>query len=164
LAGLLEKMKPPFQYSEHFETDGDGLFKQACKVGLEGIIAKARNGAYRSGRMESWLKIKCIMRGTYTVVGFRPHPGAVGALYLARKDGKNLIYVGKAGTGFTRKVAADLRRLLDPLVVPKAQLSKPLRKKEAVWVKPSVKAEIEYRDLTNDGHLRHASFKKIVGR
>jgi hypothetical protein len=26
-----------------------------------------------------------------------------------------------------------------------------------------VKAEIEYRDITNDGHLRHASFRKIVG-
>ena len=53
---------------------------------------------------------KVRMRATYTVVGFLPHPGAVGALYLARKEGKNLIYVGKAGTGFTRKVAADIRR------------------------------------------------------
>jgi bifunctional non-homologous end joining protein LigD len=164
LAGLLDGIWPPLQYSEHFETDGKGLFKQACDLGLEGIIAKAKSASYRSGRMESWLKIKCIMRATYTVVGFLPHPGAVGALYLAREEGKDLVYVGKAGTGFTRKVAADLRRLLDPLVVPKAQLSKPLRKKDAVWVKPSVKAEIEYRDITNDGHLRHASFKKIVGR
>jgi bifunctional non-homologous end joining protein LigD len=163
LAVLLEKIKPPLQYSEHFETDGQSLFNQACKLGLEGIIAKSKSARYRSGRMESWLKIKCTMRATYTVVGFLPHPGAVGALHLARKEGKNLIYVGKVGTGFSRKVAADLRRLLDPLVVPKAQLSKPLRKKDALWVRPSVKAEIEYRDITNDGHLRHASFRKIVG-
>ena len=52
LAGLLEKMKPPIQYS-HFDADGDSLFKQACKAGLEGIIAKARGATYRSGRMES---------------------------------------------------------------------------------------------------------------
>ena len=162
LAGLLENVKGPLQYSEHFETDGNALFKQACKIGLEGIIAKVKNAAYRSGRMESWLKIKCIMCGTYTVVGFLPHPGAVGALYLARKEGKDLVYVGKAGTGFTRQVAADLRRLLDPLVVPKPQLSKPMRKKDAVWVKPSVKAEIEYRDITNDGYLRHVSYKKLI--
>ena len=31
---------------------------------------KVKNATYRSGRMESWLKIKCIMRGTYTVVGW----------------------------------------------------------------------------------------------
>ena len=101
------------------------------------------------------------MRDTFHVVGFLPHRGAAGALHLARKQANKLIYVGKAGTGFTNKVAAELRRLLNPLVVPKAMLSKPLKAKDAVWVKPTVKVEIEYRDVTNDGHLRHASFKKL---
>jgi bifunctional non-homologous end joining protein LigD len=164
LAGLLDTAGRPLFYSEHFETDGVGLFKQACGLGLEGIISKSKSAPYRSGRMGTWLKIKCIMRDTFTVVGFLAHPGAVGALYLARKEGKDLIYVGKAGTGFTHKVAAELRRLLNPLVVPKAMLSKPIRKKDATWVKPTTKVEIEYRDITNDGHLRHASFKKVVTR
>ena len=162
LAALLDGVKPPLQYSEHFETDGKGLFKQACDLGLEGLIAKAKNATYRSGRVESWLKIKCTMHDMFTVVGFLPHPGAVGALHLARKVGKELIYVGKVGTGFSHKVAAELRRLLDPLVVPKAPLAKPLRQKDAVWVAPLVQAEIEYRDITNDGHLRHASFQRLA--
>jgi bifunctional non-homologous end joining protein LigD len=125
-------------------------------------ISKSKSAPYRSGRVESWFKIKCVMRDKFLVVGFLPHPGAVGALHLARKQGKELVYVGKAGTGFTHKVAAELRRLLNPLVVPKAMLSKPLRKKDAVWVRPTVMIEIEYRDVTNDGHLRHASYKKLV--
>jgi hypothetical protein len=42
-------------------------------------------------------------------------------------------------------------------VVPKAMLSKPLKKKDATWVKPTVKVEVEHRDITNAGPLRHAS-------
>lgn len=162
LAGVIEKAGRPIFYSEHFETDGANLFAQACKLGLEGIISKSKGAPYRSGRMKNWLKIKCLMRDTFHIVGFLPHPGAVGALHLARKNGTALVYVGKAGTGFTHKVASELRRLLNPLVVPKAMLSRPLKAKDAVWVKPTVKVEIECRDVINDGHLRHASFKKLV--
>ena len=162
LAGVIEKAGRPIFYSEHFETDGANLFAQACKLGLEGIISKNKGAPYRSGRVESWLKIKCLMRDTFHVVGFLPHPGAVGALHLARKQGKEFVYVGKVGTGFTHKVASELRRLLNPLGVPKAMLSRPLKAKDAIWVKPTVKVEIEYRDVTNDGHLRHASYKKLV--
>ena len=162
LAGVLDGVNSPLQYSEHFDTDGKGLFKQACDLGLEGLIAKSKGATYRSGRVENWLKLKCIMRDAFTVIGFLPHPGAVGALHLARREGKELVYVGKVGTGFTRKVAAELRKLLDPLVIPKAPLAKPLRQKDAVWVSPDVQAEIEYRDITNDGHLRHASFKQVL--
>jgi bifunctional non-homologous end joining protein LigD len=160
LAGLLDGVKPPIQYSEHFETDGASLFKQACELGLEGLIAKVKGASYRSGRMESWLKVKCITKGSYHVVGFLPHPGAVGALYLAKKEGKAFRYVGKAGTGFTRKVAAELRQKLNPFVIPKPVVK--LKRKDAVWVEPKFKAEVEYRDITNDGHLRHTTFKRLI--
>jgi bifunctional non-homologous end joining protein LigD len=160
LAGILQDVKPPIQYSEHFETDGKGLFQQACELGLEGLIAKAKGAPYRSGRMESWLKVKCIIKGTYHVVGFLPHPGAVGALYLAKKEGREFRYVGKAGTGFTRKVAAELRQTLNPFVIAKSPVK--LKRKDAVWVEPKFKAEVEYRDITNDGHLRHTTFKRLM--
>jgi bifunctional non-homologous end joining protein LigD len=34
------------------------MFKHACKLGLEGIVAKRRNRPYRSGRSPDWVKIK----------------------------------------------------------------------------------------------------------
>jgi hypothetical protein len=38
--------------------DGEIIFKQACKLGLEGIVSKRRDYPYRSGRTKSWIKIQ----------------------------------------------------------------------------------------------------------
>jgi bifunctional non-homologous end joining protein LigD len=34
------------------------MFRHACKLGLEGIVCKRRDAAYRSGRSKTWLKVK----------------------------------------------------------------------------------------------------------
>ena len=34
------------------------MFEHACKMGLEGIVSKRRNSAYRSGRSSDWIKSK----------------------------------------------------------------------------------------------------------
>jgi putative ABC transport system substrate-binding protein len=44
--------------NEHVEADGPTVFGQACKMGLEGIVSKRKNSAYRSGRSPDWLKSK----------------------------------------------------------------------------------------------------------
>lgn len=41
----------------------------------------------------------------FVVIGFDLEPGSVSALRLARKIDGKLVYVGKVGTGFTRKAA-----------------------------------------------------------
>ena len=38
------------QFSESFEIDGREMFAHACKLGLEGVISKVRDGAYPTGR------------------------------------------------------------------------------------------------------------------
>jgi bifunctional non-homologous end joining protein LigD len=44
---------------EHIEdTDGAVVFRAACNMGLEGIVAKRRDSRYRSGRCRDWVKIK----------------------------------------------------------------------------------------------------------
>jgi bifunctional non-homologous end joining protein LigD len=40
------------------EGDGPTVFAHACKMGLEGIVSKRRESAYRSGRSPDWLKMK----------------------------------------------------------------------------------------------------------
>jgi bifunctional non-homologous end joining protein LigD len=58
LAGLLRKASTGIRLSEHLDgTDGAKVFQHACRMGLEGIVAK-RNRPYRSGRCPDWLKIK----------------------------------------------------------------------------------------------------------
>jgi ATP-dependent DNA ligase len=40
------------------EGDGETVFRHACKLGLEGIVSKRKDSAYRSGRSPDWLKMK----------------------------------------------------------------------------------------------------------
>ena len=50
---LLAKAPAGIQYNEHVEGDGATVFAHACKLGLEGIVSKHREHAYRSGRSKS---------------------------------------------------------------------------------------------------------------
>jgi bifunctional non-homologous end joining protein LigD len=38
------------RFNEHLEGDGPTVFAHACKLGLEGIVPKRKDSAYRSGR------------------------------------------------------------------------------------------------------------------
>jgi bifunctional non-homologous end joining protein LigD len=59
LASLLRKPADGIRLCEHIEdADGDLVFRHACKLGLEGIVAKRRDKPYRSGRSVDWIKIK----------------------------------------------------------------------------------------------------------
>jgi bifunctional non-homologous end joining protein LigD len=59
LAQLLVDAAPGIRLCEHIEdVDGAIVFRQACVMGLEGIVAKRRESRYRSGRCRDWIKIK----------------------------------------------------------------------------------------------------------
>jgi bifunctional non-homologous end joining protein LigD len=78
---------------------------------------------------------------------------------MSVKPLKELVYMGKVGTGWSRTVSSQIRKRLDMVISPKSKLTKPIRKPKAVWVEPKFTAEIEYRDVTSDGLLRQSSFK-----
>jgi bifunctional non-homologous end joining protein LigD len=64
LASLLAKGRakaPRILYSEDFQG-GAALYAQANAMGLEGIVSKRADAPYRSGRGETWLKVKCLKR------------------------------------------------------------------------------------------------------
>ena len=148
--------------SEELDADGAEFLKLACKLGLEGIIAKRRDAPYRSGRGGDWLKIKCIQSETFLILGYEPSApalGGIGRLLLAARKGDGLAYVGSVGTGFTTKTATDLKVRLRELVVDKPAI--PIKAKGTVWVTPGLPAEVAFRGWTNDGNLRHASYKGL---
>jgi len=59
LASLLLNPGTGIRLSEHIDSsDGAAVFAHACKLGLEGIVAKRRDRPYRSGRSPDWIKIK----------------------------------------------------------------------------------------------------------
>jgi bifunctional non-homologous end joining protein LigD len=151
----------PVLFSEHLIGDGQKMFEHAAKLNWEGIISKRADAPYRSERTEAWLKIKTVQREEFPVVGFVKDPTGVAALYLGKREGKELVYLGKVGTGWSRTVSSQNRKQLDTVVSPKSKLTKPIKKPKATWVDPIFTAEVEYRDKTSEGLLRQSSFKRL---
>jgi bifunctional non-homologous end joining protein LigD len=153
--------------SEHIEANGEAMLRNACRLGLEGIIAKRGNRSYRSGRHEEWLKIKCSQRQELVICGFTPSSAlsrAVGSLVLGYYENGRLVHAGRTGTGFTAASARDVWKRLQPLKTkapPFADKLTTLQRRDATWVKPELVADVEFRGWTHDLHVRHAAFKGL---
>jgi bifunctional non-homologous end joining protein LigD len=166
LQKLLRDTTDPIRYAEHFDDDGPRLLEHACELGLEGVISKRRDAPYSSGRTENFVKSKCHDEQEFVVAGFTPSaamPSAIGALTVGYYEDGELHYAGRVGTGYSHATARDLWRRLQklrterpPLVVPKTE-----RRKDVIWVKPQLVAEIEFRGITHDGLLRQAAYKGL---
>jgi bifunctional non-homologous end joining protein LigD len=167
LAALLTGGGGTIRYSDHVSGDGEGFYRQACNFALEGVIAKRADLPYHGGRNKDWLKIKCLKRQEFVVVGFTDPEGSragFGALWLAVNEGGRLVSAGKVGTGFNGKLLVDLRRRLDALAVDKPAFANPPRGAEARrshWVKPELVAEVAFTEWTRDGILRHPTFQGL---
>ena len=166
LEGLLKDAPQELIYVEHLQAeDGQRVFEHACKMGLEGVVAKRRDSVYRSGRTDSWLKLKCKKSDTFPIVAFVEKLGAkprrIASLYVGRREGNRLLYAGKVQTGYTDTMAREVRERLDPFITKTSPLSVSVNKPKATWVEPVVEAEIEYGALTDDGLLRAGVFKGL---
>jgi bifunctional non-homologous end joining protein LigD len=59
LVQLLADAEPGIRLCEHIEdVDGAVVFRAACTMGLEGVVAKRRDSRFRSGRSRDWIKVK----------------------------------------------------------------------------------------------------------
>jgi len=160
----------PVRVSEHFVESGVEVFEHACKLKLEGIIAKKVNSPYRGGRHPDWLKIKCTLRQEFAIVGYRVDDGLhnqIRSLLLGIRDGEVFRYAGKVGTGFSGKQLRELYVLLSPIAVPRAQVMGAPRGAEVRdvrWVEPRFCAEITFTEFTRDGTLRHPVFQGLRSR
>ncbi|MGJ5818841.1 DNA ligase D [Paludibaculum fermentans] len=173
LRNLLRKSKPggALRYSEHLESDGRQVYAKACDLGLEGIISKRVDAPYVAGRQQSWLKVKCTLRQEFIITGYsaaRSGERALGALYLAYKQGSGLRYAGKVGTGFSLASAKELVRRFKPVLTSKPSISKAERDTAAAhefagiqWVRPTFLCEVEFTEWTKDGRIRHPSFQGL---
>lgn len=167
LRTLLAGAPAPLRYSEHFEEDGDVVLRHACRLSLEGIISKLRDAPYRSGRGKDWSKAKCSARQELVVAGFVPSTTsqkAIGSLVLGYFQKGKLIYAGRVGTGYTSAVAAGLFKRLDKMRIPRSPFAARLAPEESrgvQFVRPELVAEVELRNWTADGIVRHASFRGL---
>jgi bifunctional non-homologous end joining protein LigD len=165
LAELLAGTSERILYAEHLEGDGAEIQERACAMGLEGIVSKQQDAPYRSGRVESWIKVKCGKRDAFPIVAFVEKLGAkprrIASFYVGRRAGDRLLYAGKVRGGFTGVEARTLRERLDPFIRTDSPLSEPVKKPKATWVEPVIEAEVAYSTLTENNLLREAVFKGL---
>jgi bifunctional non-homologous end joining protein LigD len=161
--------------SEDFKTSATEFLEAASNMGLEGIIAKKEDSAYRPGeRTRDWLKIKANQRHEVVIGGFTRNEGTKKAfsslLVGVYEDGK-LEYTGKIGTGFNDKQQAEMMHKFKNLIVNICpftnvpDVNKPSRFRPnppnaiVTWLKPELVCEVSYAEMTDDGVMRHPSFE-----
>jgi bifunctional non-homologous end joining protein LigD len=140
---------------------GEALFDAICKEGGEGIISKKASAPYRGTRTRCWLKVKCIQRQEFVIVGWSESDKRRGfrSLLLALRDEGKLTYAGKVGTGFNAKMIEEMMERMKPLALEEAPLEVPRAdRRGAHFIEPKLVAEIAYTEFTSDGILRHPSF------
>jgi bifunctional non-homologous end joining protein LigD len=166
LRGVLPRgRKGLLRYGDHVVGQGAAFFAEACRMGLEGIVSKRADAPYRPGRSRDWLKVKCTREQEFVVGGFTEPEGSragIGALVLGVHEEGALRCVGKVGTGFTDKMARDLRRRLEALEQPGCPFTPtPKGMGRPRWVRPELVAEVDFTEWTPEGRLRHPSFKGL---
>jgi bifunctional non-homologous end joining protein LigD len=166
LAGL-ELGGPAWRVPAHHVGEGRGLLKATEAQGLEGIVAKRLDSRYDPGaRNGCWLKIKHTRRQELVIGGWLPGEGRrldrIGALLMGYYSAGDLRFAGRVGTGFTERTLEDLGRRLAPLRIERSPFTpKPKLPRNAVYVEPTLVAEVEFREWTREGIMRAPSFKGL---
>ncbi len=139
------------------------FFKEAVKLGLEGLIAKDTDGVYEPGkRSYGWIKLKksmskklvdtldVVVMGYYKGSG-RQSSFGIGALLVGViNDNGDIESISKIGTGITDEKWSQILTALDEIAVSKMpNIYKVDRSLEPdVWVQPDIVATVEADEIT----------------
>ncbi len=169
----------PIRYLEHFDRDGLTLMQHATTLGFEGVVGKNADSPYRAGRSAQWIKVRAEQSEEFVVVGFtRPKGsrGGFGALQLGDYVEGELVYAGRAGSGFSEKQLGELREEFEALVRktpacngprfwpsedgPRAKRPIP-GAKDTTWMEPRIVCEVRFKEWTEEGLLRQPVFLRF---
>lgn len=136
--------------SRYIERDGMKFFELAKARGLEGIVAKEKDGKYYIGkRTRKWLKIKVMQEEDLIICGYQTDDsGYPKDIVLGEKDddGK-LIYRGKVFLGVSKEERALLHEYATKCTTaPHFEL-----KGDIVWLEPNLIGTVRYMHVTESG-------------
>jgi bifunctional non-homologous end joining protein LigD len=142
------------------------LLAASEEQGLEGVVLKRFDSPYAPGkRTGDWLKVKNVGRQELAIGGWLPGEGRrenrIGALLVGYYENGELRYGGKVGTGFSDADLTMLAQRLEPLARKTSPFAGTKAPKGAHFVEPELVAEVEFRELTAEGMVRHGSFKGL---
>lgn len=157
----------PIIYSQHVVGNGRQVLDAMCAGGFEGVIAKSPTARYYSERSEMWLKIKCVKRQEFVIIGWRPPDygdADVRGFFLGTYENGQLVYRGGVGSGLTDRQRLQYRQLLGQIETKRRPEIVGMPRPDmrvARWVEPRFLAEVQYTEVTPDGIIRHPSFKGL---
>lgn len=148
---------------EHLDDDGEPFLEVVAEYGLEGIVAKRRDGRYVPGtRSAEWLKCHVTPRADVVVGGIvlDGHRGARAILCGFRGDDGAIAYAGEA------YVPPYLGPWLDEatrdFVVETSPFATPLALREGLrFLRPRIVAIVEFAGIGDDGELRDSRFRAL---
>ncbi len=157
------------RYCDHVEAEGARFFAAVAERGLEGIVAKRADSAYRGGRRPEWVKIKCRQTARFVIGGYTDPKGGrshLGALHVGTYDGDALVYVGKVGTGLDGARLDAVHARLRALAAERCPFVRgaPPRGPGHHWVRPTLLCETRFTEWTAEGRIRHPIFVAIHDR
>ena len=162
LETLIGRRTAPLFISRRLVRDGKAAYREAKRLGWEGIIAKDERSPYQPGvRSPFWRKVKVRKESEFVIGGYTAPKGGrqhLGALLVGLYDGPKLRYVGKVGTGFTQETLDMLATKLVRLRTETPPFDPAPRMKDATWVRPKLVAQLVYAEWTADGKLRQPAF------
>jgi bifunctional non-homologous end joining protein LigD len=177
LKSILPKNDDRVRIGQVFAGKGTAFYRDAEKMQLEGIMAKKINSLYTpDSRSNEWLKVKVHQRQEVVIAGYTKNENTsklFSSLLLGAYENNELQFVGKVGTGFTKKVQEELMEAFKPFITDKSafkvipDINKPSRfrpdppKATATWLKPELVGEVAFSEITNDGIFRQPSFKGL---
>lgn len=154
--------KGPVRFMPHRNADGERLYREACRKGLEGLIAKRADSRYVHGRSRDWLKLKCSHEQELVIGGFTAPRGTrtdFGALLVGYYEDGELRYAGKVGTGFDQAELARLGKLMRDLEQDEPPFADVRPVPRGVhWTRPELVAQVAFTEWTRDGRLRHPRY------
>jgi bifunctional non-homologous end joining protein LigD len=153
-------------YSDHIEAEGEKLFAEMERQGLEGMVAKNGASTYQEDvRGPDWLKVKTRQRQEVVIGGYTEPRGGrkyLGSLVAGVYDNGELHYVGHSGGGIPDEQRRELRDRLAKMerkTSPFVNTPKP--NAPVHWVKPELVAEMSFSEWTKEDYMRQPQFKGL---
>lgn len=165
----LELSGASWQTPRYFVGGGADVLQASNEHGLEGVVAKRLSSRYQPGkRSPDWLKVKNLRTQEVVIVGWKSgkgrREGGIGSLLMAIPGESGLDYVGNVGTGFTDAMLTELKTLLTTSVCSDSPLALPLsgaEAKDVQLVTPELVGEVAFAEWTEDGRIRHPTWRGL---
>jgi DNA ligase D-like protein (predicted ligase) len=167
------KLPDTIRFSETFDASASELMAAVRSNGLEGVVAKRRDSAYKSGdRSGAWVKVRANRVQELVIGGYIPSSTTFDSILVGYYESSDLIYAGRIRNGFTPAWRRTVFSKFEGLSISKC----PFRNlpesgrgrwvegltaedmKRCRWLKPQLVAAIEFLEWTPDSRLRHPKF------